>query len=163
MAIKSFPDRMTAAAAGFGIDLGNNEYAEGGETISRDRYPGLYAALGVKTSDEPFVLPNLRDIMIHHLTNRRPAQTLNFEVDGQRYVATVSLFDDGRLGELFINSSGKLGSTSDVNAADGALAISLALQYGCPAEVLQRAMKRNGDGSPQGPLGAALDAVLKGT
>jgi hypothetical protein len=101
--------------------------------------------------------------MRQHLTNRRPAQTLNFEVDGQRYVATVSLFDDGRLGELFINSGGKLGSTSDVNAADGALAISLALQYGCPAEVLQRAMKRNTDGTAQGPLGAALDAVLKGT
>ena len=95
------------------------------------------------------------------LPNRRYSQTLNFEVDGQRYIATVSFFDDGRLGELFINSSGKLGSTSDVNAADGALAVSLALQYGVPAEVLQKGMKRNGDGTAQGPLGAALDAVLK--
>ena len=99
--------------------------------------------------------------MRRHLTNRRYSQTINFEVDGQKYVATVSLFDDGSLGELFINSSGKLGSTADVNAADGALAISLALQYGCEASTLQKAMKRNVDGSPQGPLGAALDAVLK--
>jgi hypothetical protein len=97
-----------------------------------------------------------------HLPNRRYARTLNFEADGQRYVATVSFFDDSRLAELFINSSGKLGSTADVNAADGALAVSLALQYGCPAETLQKGMKRNADGVAQGPLGAALDAVLKG-
>src|SRR5665213_3344255 len=95
------------------------------------------------------------------LTNRRFSQTLNFEVDGQKYIATVSFFDNGALGELFINSSGKLGSTADVNAADGALAVSLALQYGCVASVLQKGMKRNADGSAQGPLGAALDAVLK--
>lgn len=97
------------------------------------------------------------------LPNRRFAQTLNFEVDGQRYIATFGFFDDRRLAEMFINSTGKLGSTADVNAADGAVAVSLALQYGCPVDVLQKAMKRNPDGSAQGPLGAALDEVLKGT
>ena len=94
------------------------------------------------------------------LPNRRFSRTLAVEVDGQKYIATVGFFDDGRLAELFINSSGKLGSTADVNAADGALAVSLALQYGVPAETLQKAMKRNVDGTAQGPLGAALDAVL---
>ena len=96
------------------------------------------------------------------LPNRRFSQTQNFEADGQKYVATVSFFDEGNLAEIFINSSGKLGSTADINAADAALAVSLALQYGCPADVLQKAMKRNPDGTAQGPLGAALDAVLKG-
>ena len=96
-----------------------------------------------------------------HLPNRRSAHTLNFEADGQRYIATVGFFDDGKIGELFINTSGKQGNSSDVNAADGALAISLALQYGCPAEVLQKGMKHNADGIAQGPLGAALDVVLK--
>ena len=96
------------------------------------------------------------------LPNRRFATTLNFEVEGQKYITTVGFYDDGRLAEMFINSTGKLGSTADVNAADGALAISLALQYGCPADVLQKAMKRNVDGTAQGPLGAALDEVLKG-
>ena len=94
------------------------------------------------------------------LPNRRFSQTINIEVDGQKYIATVGFFDNGKLAELFINSSGKLGSTADVNAADGALAVSLALQYGVPAEVLQKGMKRDTTGSPQGPLGAALDAVL---
>ena len=96
------------------------------------------------------------------LPNRRFSQTFNFEVEGQKYVATVSFFDEGNLAEMFVNSSGKLGSTADINAADGAVAVSLALQYGCPTDVLQKAMKRNADGSPQGPLGAALDDVLKG-
>ena len=95
------------------------------------------------------------------LPNRRFAQSLNFEVDGQKYIATIGFFPNNTLAELFINSSGKLGSTADVNAADGALAVSLALQYGCPVSVLQKAMKRNADGSAQGPLGAALDAVLR--
>ena len=95
------------------------------------------------------------------LPNRRYARTLEFQVDAQRYIATVGFFTDRQPAELFINSSGKLGSTADVNAADGALAVSLALQYGCPAEVLQKGMKRNADGNAQGPLGAALDAILK--
>jgi hypothetical protein len=95
------------------------------------------------------------------LLNRHKAVTFNFEVEGQRYVATIGFFDNDNLAELFINSSGKMGSTADVNAADGAFAVSLALQYGTPADVLQRGMKRNTDGSAQGPLGAALDAVLK--
>lgn len=94
------------------------------------------------------------------LPNRRYSETLNFEIDGQKYIATVSFFEDNKLAELFINSSGKLGSTADINAADGALAVSLALQYGVPADVLQRGMKRNADGTAQGPLGAALDVVL---
>src|ERR1017187_10377279 len=97
------------------------------------------------------------------LPNRRYAHTLNFEVEGQKYIVTVGYFDNGQLAELFINSSGKLGSTADINAADGALAVSLALQYGCPADLLQKGMKRNADGAAQGPLGAALDEVLKGT
>ena len=55
----------------------------------------------------------------------------------------------------------KLGSMADVNAIDGAFAVSLALQYGAPFEILRVGMKRNSDGTPQGPLGAAMDAVAK--
>lgn len=84
---------------------------------------------------------------------------MNFSVDGQSYVSTIGFFDDGGLAELFINSSMRMGSTADVNAVDGAFAVSLALQYGCPLETLRAGMKRNPDGSPQGPLGAALDAI----
>jgi hypothetical protein len=93
------------------------------------------------------------------LPNRRYAETINFSVDSQRYVLTVGYFDNGQPAEVFINSSMRSGSTADVNAADGALAVSLALQYGTPFSVLRNGVKRNADGSPQGPLGAALDAI----
>jgi hypothetical protein len=39
------------------------------------------------------------------------------------------------------------------------VAASLALQYGCPAEVLRRAVARDSQGNASGPLGAALDRI----
>jgi ribonucleoside-diphosphate reductase alpha chain len=94
------------------------------------------------------------------LPNRRFAETVRFSVDGQNYILTTGRFPDtGEVAEIFINSSMKLGSMADINAVDGAFAVSLALQYGCPLEVLRSGMKRNADNSPQGPLGAALDTI----
>jgi hypothetical protein len=85
---------------------------------------------------------------------------MNFSVDGQKYILTVGHFhDSGKVAEIFINSGMRLGSMADINAVDGAFAVSLALQYGCPLDVLRIGMKRNADGTPQGPLGAALDTI----
>jgi hypothetical protein len=42
-------------------------------------------------------------------------------------------------------------------ASDMAITASLALQFGCPAEVLRRAIKRDGQGRAASLLGAALD------
>lgn len=98
--------------------------------------------------------------MRKRLPDRRFAETVNFENGGQRYVLTIGRFpDDGQVAEVFINSSMRFGTASDVNAADAAVAVSLALQHGCPIEVLRHSMKRNADGTPQGPLGAALDLI----
>ena len=93
------------------------------------------------------------------LPNRRFAETMNFDCDGHRYILTAGYFDEGNLAELFINSSQKLGSMADVNAVDRAFAISIALQYGAPLDVLRTGMKRNADGTSQGVLGAALDKI----
>jgi hypothetical protein len=96
------------------------------------------------------------------LPNRRFAETMNFSVDGQHYIVTVGRYpDSGKVAEIFINSSMRVGSTADVNAVDGAFAVSLALQYGCDVETLRAGCKRNADGTPQGPLGAALDAIME--
>jgi hypothetical protein len=38
----------------------------------------------------------------------------------------------------------------------------LALQYGCPLEVLKRALLRDSHNRPSTPLGAALDAISEG-
>ena len=39
------------------------------------------------------------------LSNRRPSESFNVECNGQDYIATVSHFPDGRLGEIFLVSS----------------------------------------------------------
>jgi hypothetical protein len=45
---------------------------------------------------------------------------------------------------------------------DAAVAASLALQFGCPLEVLQRALLRDSHGRPSTPLGAAIDRIAGG-
>lgn len=46
MAIKKFASLYEAIAAGYTIMLGNDEYAEGGEILPRERYHELFKALG---------------------------------------------------------------------------------------------------------------------
>jgi hypothetical protein len=98
-------------------------------------------------------------MMRERLPNRRASETFPIEAAGLRYTATVSWFEDGRLGEIFL-SNHKPGSQSDANARDAAVAASLALQYGCPLPVLQRALLRDAQGRPSTPLGAAIDRLL---
>jgi ribonucleoside-diphosphate reductase alpha chain len=99
--------------------------------------------------------------MRERLPNRRAAETFEVEVSGLHYTATVSRFADGRLAEIFLQNT-KSASQSDNNARDSAVAASLALQFGCPLETLQRALLRDSRGRPSTPLGAALDFLLGG-
>jgi hypothetical protein len=93
------------------------------------------------------------------LPNRRLAETITLPRDsGLLYNATVGRAADGRVLEIFLSNS-KPGSQSDCNARDSAIAASLALQYGCPLEVLQRALLRDPRGRPSTPLGAAVDLI----
>ena len=92
------------------------------------------------------------------LANRRASTTFELETAGLRYSCTVSRFPDGRLAEVFLQNH-KPGSQSDSNARDAAVAASLALQYGCPLEVLKRALLRDSQDRPSTPLGAAVDAI----
>jgi len=92
------------------------------------------------------------------LANRRHSETFEIEVAGLRYTATFSRFADGRVGEVFLNNH-KSNSAADANARDAAVAASLAFQFGCPLQVLQRALLRDARGNPSTPLGAAIDAI----
>lgn len=102
------------------------------------------------------------------LPERRPSATEVFEQTTSAggvvaYTMTVGYYDEAmtRPGEVFL-SAGKAGTDVEVNARDGAIAISIALQHGVPLDILAHAMTRNGDGSPSGPLGAALEFIMKG-
>jgi len=92
------------------------------------------------------------------LPDRRASTTFGIEVAGLRFTATASRFDDGELGEVFLRNH-KIDSTAGIMASDSAIAASLALQFGCPAEVLRKALSRDARGNASGPLGAALDAL----
>jgi ribonucleoside-diphosphate reductase alpha chain len=95
------------------------------------------------------------------LSNRRGSLVFDLELGGLRYTATVSRFPDGRVAEIFLQNH-KPGSQSDSNARDSAIAASLALQFGCPLETLQRAVLRDSAGRPSTPLGCALDLIAEG-
>jgi hypothetical protein len=92
------------------------------------------------------------------LPNRRRSETFTFELHGLHCVASFSRFDDGRIAEVFLQNH-KPGSQSDSNARDAAVAASLALQFGCPLDVLRRALLRDAQGRASTPLGAALDLI----
>ena len=92
------------------------------------------------------------------LRNRRRSETFALELHGLRYLASFSRFNDGRVAEVFLQSL-KPASQSDSNARDSAIAASLALQYGCPLDVLRRALLRDAQGRASTPLGVALDIV----
>jgi ribonucleoside-diphosphate reductase alpha chain len=94
------------------------------------------------------------------LPNRRLSESFSFELNNLRYMATISRFGDGRVGEVFLTNT-KPSSQSDVNARDASIAASLALQHGCTVDELRRAVLRDSQGRPSSPLGAALDKIDK--
>ena len=95
------------------------------------------------------------------LPNRRASEGFELELDGLHYTATFSRFADGRVAEVFLQNH-KSASQSDSNARDSAIAASLALQHGCPLEVLRKALLRDARGSAETPLGCALDKIAEG-
>lgn len=97
--------------------------------------------------------------------NRRSHETIAIEHEGQRY--KIGLGRDFRGGkfsqiiEVFCNGQ-KVNSPIDVLVGDGAILISMLLQYGCPPEDIFHAMKRNPDGSAASPLGRAAAYLVEG-
>jgi ribonucleoside-diphosphate reductase alpha chain len=69
------------------------------------------------------------------LPNERRAITHHFSVGGQEGYVTVGLYEDGQPGEVFIKMA-KEGSTVSGLMDSFATAVSLALQYGVPLQVL---------------------------
>jgi hypothetical protein len=103
----------------------------------------------------------------HRLANRRAHETIAIEHEGQRYKIglgrEVTCIEHGILGpivELFLNAQ-KVNSPLDAWANDGAILISMLLQYGCPPAAIAKAMKQNPNGSPASPLGRAASFLIE--
>lgn len=93
------------------------------------------------------------------LPNRRASTTFDVEAFGLKFTVTASAFADGQIAEIFIRNH-KCDSSAGIMASDAAIAASLALQFGCPPHVLQRALSRDARGKAAGPLAAALDLLM---
>jgi hypothetical protein len=72
----------------------------------------------------------------------------------------VSRFDDGRIGELFLNNH-KRGNQSDTIARDSAIVLSFPVQHGADINVIRKALCRDNQGRALGPLGVALDILME--
>jgi ribonucleoside-diphosphate reductase alpha chain len=91
--------------------------------------------------EQPAVLPEMVAMaeparaVRHKLPDERRAITHKFDIQGHEGYITVGIYDDGSPGEIFLVMS-KEGSTISGLMDAFATAISLALQYGVPLEVL---------------------------
>src|SRR5690349_8801579 len=92
------------------------------------------------------------------LPDRRGSETFTLQCAGLNYVATISRFADGRLGEIFLTNH-KAGSAADTAARDAAIVCSIVLQFGADVETIRKALCRDGRGDASGPLGVALDLL----
>jgi len=92
------------------------------------------------------------------LPQRREAETREMVFRGREYRLTVGRFEDGALAEIFIDAE-KASTDSADDARDAALCLSLALQYGVPAETIRKAVTRASNGEPAGVIGAAIDLL----
>ena len=62
--------------------------------------------------------------------------------------SSAGLDPDGRLGERSFWSSNKPGSPIESIARDAAILVSLAVQFGCPLDVIRHALTKDDTGTP---------------
>ena len=95
------------------------------------------------------------------LPMRRHAETIDLDYNNLRHVVTIGRYPSGAIGEVFINFE-KSGTMAEAIARDGAVLMSLALQYGVPLENLKSAVTRDARGEPSSIVGAVVDKLLEG-
>lgn len=94
------------------------------------------------------------------LPSRRFHEVIEFKHMDRKYYAGVGRYEDGTIGEVFLNG-GKSGSDVHVTAHDGAVFLSLLLQYGCPLKTARHAVTRLPGNKAAGPFGTLLDIIAK--
>jgi hypothetical protein len=86
------------------------------------------------------------------LPQRRSCETFEIDFGGLARSHTITL------GEVFING-GKSGELVEAIARDGAVVLSLALQYGAELDNIRSAITRDAQGAPTSIIGAVLDQL----
>ena len=94
------------------------------------------------------------------LPNSRGSEIFSFESMGTRFRACVGYYDDGRIGELFVDSY-KSGSSVSSLVRDIGIVFSFAVQHGADPRAMAKALSRDSNGHPLGPLAVALDQLAQ--
>ncbi len=96
------------------------------------------------------------------LPQRRRSETFEIDYGGlnRSHTITLGFYDDGALGEVFING-GKSGELVEAIARDGAVLLSLALQYGAEMKNIRSAITRDEQGAPSSIIGAVVDQLTE--
>jgi hypothetical protein len=96
------------------------------------------------------------------LPARRQAETFEIAFGGLKapHTITVGYFPDGAIGEVFV-SGGKSGEQVEAIARDGAVLLSLALQYGAELSNIHSAITRDDQGAPSSVIGAVIDRLME--
>jgi ribonucleoside-diphosphate reductase alpha chain len=105
------------------------------EIVSVDRRPGGSSSPSGEDSTNRSQEPKATQAVRRRLPDERRSLTHHFSIGGQEGYVTVGLYEDGLAGELFIRMA-KEGSTVSGLMDSFATAVSLALQYGVPLEIL---------------------------
>jgi hypothetical protein len=92
------------------------------------------------------------------LPQRRHAETFNLNFNNLRHTVTIGRYPDGSIGEVFIDFE-KSGMPMGAIARDGAIMLSLALQYGATLENMRSAVTRDDEGAPTSIMGAVVDKL----
>jgi hypothetical protein len=94
----------------------------------------------------------------NRLPNRRRSELFDFESMGMRFTASVSRYANDQIGECFIDNH-KAGNAIGTLVRDSAIILSFALQHGADLEAIRKALCRDSQGRPLGPLAKALDII----
>jgi ribonucleoside-diphosphate reductase alpha chain len=100
-----------------------------------DKNPDRPLSPGNGLSESESREPRTAKVIRRRLPDERRSLTHHFSVGGQEGYVTVGLYEDGLPGEVFIRMA-KEGSTVSGLMDSFATAVSLALQYGVPLQIL---------------------------
>lgn len=97
----------------------------------------------------------------HTLPPRRLTETFELVHADKRYTISVGFFPGRRaVAEVFVSGT-KVGSDVEGVARDGAVILSIAMQYNVPLSVIAGAITRTQDGRPMTIVGAVVDRLVK--
>jgi hypothetical protein len=96
------------------------------------------------------------------IPNRRRGENFELRHGGQNtpFIITIGRYPNGDVGEIFISGS-KSGTAFEAVARDGAILLSLCLQFGVSLATIKHAITREGDGSPSTIVGAVVDKLYE--